>query len=175
MDNVHGNYYVPKIGVKQQQAIPPRTKPSPKYNAPAPQAKASANNVAAYFQPIKVPTEDSNFDIQMKKAATLPNGGYVFRNELDGGKAVVKNNKDGTYQVSMIRDSASSPEQVFTLSQEEFIMNPDLCSGFVVPKSDGTYDVTLLNPTTPEERKLLGTNNMKKPQLMKLMKERHFN
>jgi len=175
MENIKGNYSVPNINIKQQRNIQAKTKPVIVKEAPTPKARASAQNVAAYYQNIKVASPDKLLDIQMKKAATLPNGGYVFRNEVIGGKAIVKNTKDGAYEVSLIRDKASSPEEVMTLSREEFFMNPDLCSGFVIPKKDGTYDVTLLNPMNPAEMKLFGTHNMKKAELINLMKERHFN
>lgn len=176
MENVTGNYSIPNINIKKQGTIPVKTTQQPTVQeAPQPTAKASASNVAAYYQTIKVPTQDTLLDTQMKKAATLPNGGYVFRNEIIGGKAIVKNTEDGAYKVSLIRDMTTTPEEVVTLSREEFFMNPDLCSGFVVPKDDGTYDVTFLNPTSPEEMKLFGTHNMNKAKLTKFMKERYFN
>ena len=176
MENVNGNYSVRNVNINRQKAIPAKVKQVTVQEAPAPSAKASAKNVAAYSQSIKVPSIDKVFDAKMKNAATLPNGGYVFRNEVIGGKAIVKNNPDGSYKVSLIRDLCSTPEEELTLSREEFFMNPDLCSGFVIPKNDGTYDVTLLNPTNAEEKKLFGiTNNMNKAELMKFMKERHFN
>lgn len=175
MENINGNYYVPNVNIKNNKDISAKTKQSAVREAPAITAKASAQNVAAYYQSIKVHSPEEMLDIKMKEAATLPNGGYVFRNDIDGGKAIVKNNKDGSYEVSLIRDLAAAPEAKFTLSTKEFFMNPDLCSGFVVPKDDGTYDVTLLNPLNAEERKLFGTNNMNKAELIKFMQERHFN
>ena len=176
MEGIQGNYHVPNTSIKKTENTPVKpTNQAAVQKSSEPKAKASAANVAAYYQNIKVPSPDELLDIQMKKGATLPNGGYVFRNELDGGKAIVKNNTDGSYQVILIRDLAAKPEAVVNLSKEEFFMNPDLCSGFVVPKSDGTYDVTLLNPSNKEEMKLFGTNNMKKSELIKLMEERYFN
>ena len=173
MENVNGSYYIPNISVKKPTKEIVKDKHSEIREMPKPTAKASAQNVAAYYQNINVSPVEKSIDKEIQKAATLPNGGSVFRNELDGGKAVVKNaEKDGLYEVSLIRDGVSTPEEVFILTEEEFFMNPDLCSGFVVPKDDGTYDVTSLDPDNKES---FGTNNMNKTELIKFMDGKYFN
>jgi hypothetical protein len=171
MEKIIGSCQIPNISVNKQQNITAKKNAPEIQKLPEPTAKASAQNVAAYYQNIKVHPVDTPLEVQMKEAATLPNGGYVFRNELDGGKAVVKN-VNGSYEVSLIRDGAAKPEEVFTLTEEEFFLNPDLCSGFVIPKADGTYDVTSLDPSDKEN---FGTKNMKKSELAGFMKEKYFN